>query len=144
MYKRLLDKNDSPEEDFIRDYIGEDAYALLQRFEEFLNGHYDIHRELKFPFGNQYGWGYKYSHKTSHLCYVFFESGAVTVTLQLGDNCAAKVKETLPNLSLKANELWQARYACGKEGGWLHDRVLEASDLNDVFEFVKIKRKPFR
>ncbi len=144
MYERLLDKNDLPEEAFIREYIGKDAYALLLEFEEFLNRHYDIRRELKFPFGNQYGWGYKYSHKTSHLCYVFFESGAITVTLQLGDNCVAKINETLPFLSQKANELWQDRYICGKEGGWLHDRVLDAADLNDVVELVKIKRKPYR
>ena len=142
MYERLLDKNDPPTEDAIRAYIGKDACALLQLFEEFLDSHYDMHRELKFPFGNHYGWGYKYSHKTSHLCYVFFESGAVTVTLQLGDNCAAKVKEMLPRLSPKANELWRGRYPCGQEGGWLHDRVFSEKDLGDIFEWVMIKRKP--
>ncbi len=142
MYERLLDKNSPPDADFIKVYIGAEGDAWLLHFEEFLNSSYDIRRELKFPFGSQYGWGYKYSHKASHLCYVFIERGAITVTLQLGDACVAQIDKTLPGLSRKANELWKHRYKCGAQGGWVHYRVLNADELNDVIALVKIKRKP--
>ncbi len=142
MYERLLNKNEPPSEANIEEYIGKDAYALLLSFDGFMRGNYHIGRELKFPFGHHYGWAYKYSHKTSHLCYVFFESGAFTVTLQLSDNLVSQVNNILPSLSHKTHDLWQNRYICGTQGGWLHYRVLDVDELNDIVALVKIRRKP--
>jgi hypothetical protein len=142
MYERLLDKNNPPVADFISRFIGARGHALLLKFEDFLSNNYQLSKEMKFPFGNNYGWGYKYSHKSSHLCYVFFESGSFTVTLQLGDNCVSKINQILPGLSQKTQELWQNRYPCGKQGGWIHYRVIDKDELNDVLEFVKVKKKP--
>ncbi len=142
MYKRLLDKNTSPSSDFIREYIGMESNNMLLQFEEFLKQNYQLTRELKFPFGNHYGWGYKYSHKTSHICYAFFEEGAFTVTIQLGDNCVSKLEQIKSGLSLKGIELWRNRYPCGSLGGWIHYRVLDQNDLKDVIEFIKVKKKP--
>ncbi|KPU46138.1 hypothetical protein OXPF_02480 [Oxobacter pfennigii] len=142
MYERLLDKNNPPAENFISELMGVKGYTLLLQFEDFLNHNYHISREMKFPFGNNYGWGYKYSHKSSHLCYAFFESGAFTITLQLGDNCAPQINQILPGLSQKVKELWQNRYPCGEQGGWIHYRVTDSDDLNDVLELVKVKGKP--
>jgi len=144
MYERLLDKKNPPTTDFIREFIGAKSYNVLLQFEGFLGNNYHLSKEMKFPFGNNYGWGYKYKHKSSHLCYVFFESGAFTVTLQLGDNCVCKIEQILPGLSQKAKELWQNRYPCGEQGGWIHYRVLDPDELNDVLEFVKVKKKPIR
>ena len=141
MYERLLDKSTSPSEDFIRKYLGTESYHNLLEFEKYLNAHYDLKKEIKFPFGNSYGWGYKYSHKSSHLCYAFFESGAFTITLQLGDPCVAAVNRILPALSAKANELWKNRYHCGKQGGWIHYRVISADELNDIFPLIAAKKK---
>ena len=142
MYERLIDKNNPPSTNFIEAFIGERSHSILMQFEAFLSSNYFLSREMKFPFGNNYGWGYKYSHKSSHLCYVFFESGAFTVTLQIGDNCVPKLEQILPYLSEKARDLWQNRYPCGLLGGWIHYRVMDVNDLNDIFEFVKVKRKP--
>ena len=142
MYERLLDKNSQPSVEFVKDYLGEQSCALLTMFEELLNSSYQINKEMKFPFGSNYGWGYKYSHKTNHLCYAFFEAGAFTVTLQLGDNCAPKVQQMLPKLLSKTLNLWQNRYPCGKQGGWVHYRVLSETELEDVIQLVKAKKKP--
>ena len=139
MYERLLDKSTSPSEDFIRKYLGTESYHNLLEFEKYLNAHYDLKKEIKFPFGNSYGWGYKYSHKSSHLCYAFFESGAFTITLQLGDPCVSAVNKILPTLSAKANELWKNH--CGKQGGWIHYRVISADELNDIFPLIAAKKK---
>lgn len=141
MYERLLDKNVSPSEDFIKKYLGTESYHNLLELEKYLNTHYDLKKEIKFPFGNSYGWGYKYSHKSSHLCYAFFESGAFTITLQLGDSCVAAVNKILPDLSAKANELWKNRYHCGKQGGWIHYRVISPDELSDIFSLIAAKKK---
>ena len=142
MYERLLKKNEPPTSGFIEDYLGEQSYALLTELEKQLSNNYQLSKELKFPFGNNYGWGYKYSHKTSHICYVFFELGAFTVMLQLGDNCVAKVQEALTNLLPKTYDLWQNRYPCGEQGGWVHYRVLNEDEIKDIMELIKIKKKP--
>ena len=141
MYERLLDKNVSPSEDFIKKYLGTESYHNLLELEKYLNAHYDLKKEIKFPFGNSYGWGYKYSHKSSHLCYAFFESGAFTITLQLGDPCIPAVEKVLPALSAKAKELWKNRYPCGKQGGWLHYRVISPDELSDIFSLIAAKKK---
>jgi hypothetical protein len=144
MYERLLDKNVSPSEDFIKKYLGTESYHNLLELEKYLNAHYDLKKEIKFPFGNRYGWGYKYSHKSSHLCYAFFESGAFTITLQLGDPCVTAVNKILPTLSAKANELWKNRYHCGKQGGWIHYRVISTDELSDIFSLIEAKKKAIK
>jgi hypothetical protein len=140
MYNRLLDKSARPSSDFIRNYIGVESDSMLLQLEEFLKQNYQLTRELKFPFGNHYGWGYKYSHKSSHICYAFFEEGAFTVTIQLGDNCVSKLEQIKTGLSPKGIELWQNRYPCGSLGGWIHYRVSDQNDLMDVIELIKVKK----
>jgi hypothetical protein len=144
MYERLLDKCTPPDNDFIKEYLGAESYNYLLQLEDFLKDHYDLKKELRFPFGNNYGWEYKYSHKSNHLCYAFLESGAFTVTLQLGNPCVSSVQTILPSLSEKAGQLWQGRYPCGEQGGWIHYRVTEKNDLGDIFELIKVKKKPIR
>ncbi|WMJ87170.1 DUF3788 domain-containing protein [Anaerocolumna sp. MB42-C2] len=142
MYERLLNKMDTPSPEYIKSYIGINSSSILDQFEDFLNTNYQLTKELKFPFGNNYGWGYKYSHKSSHICYAFFEAGAFTVTIQIGDKSVSEVEEILPSLSAKAQQLWNNRYPCGTQGGWIHYRIVDTNDLNDIIEFVKVKKKP--
>nr|WP_294491699.1 DUF3788 family protein [uncultured Anaerosporobacter sp.] len=79
----MLNKLNKPSITEIHEYIGENTLLLLNIFEETMNEHYDLKRELKFPFGNNYGWGYKYSHKTKHLCYVFLKKMQLHVCYRL-------------------------------------------------------------
>ena len=142
MYERLTKKDPAPDEAAIIVHLGPDSHARLEAFESRLKKSYELSRELRFPFGNSYGWGYKYSHKTSHLCYAFFEKNAFTITLQIGDKQVPSMTNALPSLSQKTNELWENRYPCGKEGGWIHYRVLTEEDLEDVTKLLFIRKKP--
>jgi hypothetical protein len=58
MYERLLDKNSPPTTEFIREYIGIKSYTILLQLEDFLSNNYHFSKEMRFPFGNNYGWGY--------------------------------------------------------------------------------------
>ena len=142
MYERLLDKGVMPDEMIIRQHLGYDHYKLLVAMENRLNEAYQLSRELKFPFGNSYGWGYKYSHKSSHLCYAFFEKNAFTVMLQIGDKQVPILESQLPALLPKTKDLWNNRYPCGECGGWVHYRVLTNEDLTDVIKLLAIRKKP--
>ncbi len=76
---RLTEKYQQPPESLIRIFMGIEAWKRLMRFEEMLRERYDVSREIRFPFGNEYGWSFRYSHKKSLLLYVFFEEGGFAV-----------------------------------------------------------------
>lgn len=141
MYERMLDKSREPSLEEIKEYVGTTAYSLLCMFEDSLKLRYDLVSELRFPFGNSYGWGYKYSHKSFHLCYAFFENRAFTVMIQIGDKQVPALEKILNTLSPKSRELWDSRYPCGEHGGWVRYRVLECSDLPEILKFVNAKKK---
>ena len=142
MYERLLNKEVVPTEDDIAEYLGEKSFKRLCNMEKILKEQYELQRELKFPFGNSYGWGYKYSHRSTHLCYVFFEKDAFTVMIQIGDGKVKELESMLPLLLPKARELWKNRYPCGKSGGWIHYRVLNNEELNDVIKLINVRKMP--
>ncbi|MCL2782794.1 MAG: DUF3788 domain-containing protein [Propionibacteriaceae bacterium] len=142
MFERLTDKASQPTRVQIESYLGDDSWRRLQAFEQWLRAHYELSTDIRFPFGPSYGWGYKYSHKTAHLCYVFFEAGAFTVTIQIGDKQVPSLLAVIEGLSPKAQDLWTHRYPCGDQGGWVHYQVTTDQDLDDVCNFVTAKKKP--
>jgi len=144
MYERMTNKDLQPEIHEIRQYIGEKSWTFMQEFEDLLKTRYDLKRELRFPFGKSYGWGFKYTHKTKHLCYLFFEKDAVTVTLQIGDKEVLVLNKILPLLSETARSLWENRYPCGKDGGWIHFRIRTEDDLKDLISLIEVRKKPPR
>lgn len=144
MYERMTNKAVQPEIHEIQQYIGEKSWAFMQKFEDLLKTKYDINRELRYPFGKSYGWGYKYAHKTKHLCYLFFEKNALTATLQIGDKEVEELNKILPTLSETTISLWENRYPCGKNGGWIHLRIFTENDLDDLIKLIEVRKKPLR
>lgn len=55
----------------------------------------------------------------------------------------SKLYEKLDSFCERTRELWEQRYPCG-EGGWMHYRVLNRLENEDVKELIKIKKKPVR
>lgn len=130
-----------PDPETIAELLGSDALERLNRLEAFLHADYDLARSLEFPFGNSYGWGYKYSHKTQMLCYAFFERGSFTVTVSIGKAALPRLNEQLPSLLPKTRKLWEERYPCG-EGGWVHYPVGSEEELADVLVLIRCRRSP--
>lgn len=138
---RFLEKNRAPTPQEIEQRLGPEAMQRLHVLDDYLTGHYDIVRELKFPFGNQYGWGYKYSSKGKMLCYVFFEQDAFTVTVTIGTAEVPKLEKALPEMLPKTKELWEHHYPCG-DGGWIHYPVTDCGEIQDIQKLIGIKKKP--
>lgn len=105
---------------------------------------YRFSKELRFPFGNHYGWGYKYNHGSAHLCYAFFERNACTIMIQIGDKQVSKMESVGDILSPKAKELWKHRYPCGEHGGWIQYRVLNTHEIDEVVQLIAIKKSPVK
>lgn len=141
-YARMLEKKKKPTEEQIARYIGAQSMERLDRLESVLRKRYDLVRVLHFPYGNNYGWGYKYSHERKQLCYAFFEEDAFTVTMQLGDDVAEAVEALLPSLRPEAQALWAERRASGDRGGWIHYRVLDDAAIDDILALLAVKIPP--
>ncbi|OPJ63800.1 DUF3788 family protein [Clostridium oryzae] len=141
MGERMLDKNNTPSKVEILKYIGNDAKILLDKFDEMFAKQYDMQKELKFPFGNNYGWGYKYSHKTKHLCYVFFEHGEIDVLLQISSKNKEKLNELISQGLTMTKELWENRYPCS-DGGWINYRPKTEADIKEIMRLLAFKKKP--
>ncbi|MBS5001231.1 DUF3788 family protein [Holdemania filiformis] len=142
MFERMLEGGHRPTPEEIQNTLGREACAHLARLETRLADLYDLRKELRFPFGKDYGWGIKYSHKAVHLAYAFLEQGAFTVMLQIGDGRVPVLKECLSSLSDKAQSLWENRYPCGEEGGWIRYRILKPDEIEEVLRLIAIKKAP--
>lgn len=140
--KRFTEKYHQPPEEFLKVFMGEDAWGRLMRFEAMLRERYDLNREMKFPFGNTYGWGFRYAHKKSLLLYVFFEEGGFCCTISVSDKGAPKVEAMQNELLPEIQDIWANRYACGAKGGWLNRSVESDRELPDLIRLIGVKVKP--
>lgn len=133
MYERLLDKTQKPSEDEFVLYCGKSNgyFAMLDTF--LLSE--SCTRQMRFPYGNSYGWSMKYSLKSKLICDVFAENDAFTVMIRLTnkqfdliyDGLEADTKENIDN-----------KYPCG-DGGWIHYRVIDELNLKDIITIIKSK-----
>ena len=139
MYERMLDKQHIPANDEIKEYIGKNSVVFIEEIKSALEKIYEITMEIKFPFGNNYGWGYKVSHNLKHLFYIFFEKGSITVTLQISKIKTEKEISKYNQLSEEGKKYWENRYPCGENGGWIHYRVINKKQLKDLGIFLSIK-----
>lgn len=139
MYERMLDKQKIPTEDEIQNHIGKKSVEYVELLRDGLSKMLEIKTELKFPFGKDYGWGYKFSHKSKHLFYLFFEKNSITVTLQINKIKTEKDLERYNKLSAEGKQYWENRYPCGDNGGWVHYRVNNKTQMKDIYLFLSIK-----
>ena len=139
MYERMLNKQNIPEENEIKEHIGKKSIENFEIIKNGLEKIFEINIELKFPFGNDYGWGYKVSNKSKHLFYLFFERGSITIMLQISKIKTEKEIEKYNKLSEEGKEYWKNKYPCGENGGWIHYRVINKKQLKDISIYLSIK-----
>jgi hypothetical protein len=137
---RMLDKNIVPSENEIKKHIGEKSLENIEMIKKSLEKIFQIiDLELKFPFGKNYGWGYKVSSKSKHLFYLFFEKNSISIMLQIKKIVTEKEMEQYSKLSEEGKKYWEESYPCGKNGGWIHYRILNEKQLKDIGIFLGTK-----
>lgn len=67
-------------------------YTALRSFME---NQPDVQMEIRFPYGNKYGWSIAYRKKKKLICDVFAEDNAFTVMLRLSGKQFASVYDEL-------------------------------------------------
>lgn len=139
-HKRMLDKKTVPSKEDIKNHIGEKSLENIDIMKKLLEETFDtITFELKFPFGKNYGWGYKVSNKSKHLLYLFFEKNSISIMLQIKKIVTEKEMEQYSKLSPEGKKYWEESYPCGKSGGWIHYRIINKKQLKDIGIFLGVK-----
>ena len=134
MYERLLDKQAAPTMEELEAYCGGNG-GLFRELNERLSETYGTAQEIRFPYGNHYGWGVTHRKKKKLICDVFAEAGAFTVMLRLSNQQFASLYQRMQPYT---QEYIDNRYPCG-EGGWIHYRVLNREHLRDVLQMLNAK-----
>ena len=90
---------------------------------------------IRFPYGNQYGWGVEHRRKSKHVLDVFAEKGAFTVMLRMTD---AQFLLAYDSLLPQTRACIDGRYPCGA-GGWIYYRVTAQEELDDILRLARTK-----
>lgn len=136
MYERLLDKDLKPDFQELLDYCG-DCKNLWQKLNDYIVEKYDAKVQIRFPYGNKYGWSVKYSRKAKHICDIFAEKGAFTVFMRIDNIACQSIEGELSDYSRK---ILKEKYPCG-DGGWINYRITEQSHLEDIKRIIGVKVK---
>ena len=134
MYERMLNKQEVPAFEDLISYSGETG-ALWLALDKHLQDEDKISRQIRFPYGKDYGWGAKYSVKSRHICDVFAENGAFTALFQVS---TAAVETVLDSLGDYAKDIWEDKSPCAS-GGWISFRVLDNNQLEDLKKIIRAK-----
>lgn len=134
MYERMLDKQTTPLFEEMISYCGETG-KLWVELDEYLKAKPKMKSCIRFPYGNKYGWGVKYSLKSKHICDVFAENGAFMVLIRISNDAMERIYSTLSDY---AKVVLDNKYPCGS-GGWLNYRVTESDQLQDLMKIIETK-----
>jgi hypothetical protein len=139
-FERMLDKEHTPTEKDITDYLGQDAAEAWNDIVAFLGDNYNFTPETVFG-GKKYGWAVRYRRSGKSLCTLHPEKGAFTVLIVLGGKETEQTLADLPNFSPDvANLISGAKQY--HDGRWLWLRVLNKDDTTDIKRLLQIKKKP--
>jgi hypothetical protein len=140
MYERMLNKQIVPTDDAIKDFIGEKAVENLNSIINAMKNVFEITMELKFPYGNKYGWGYRIGNAENKFLFnMFFEKGSITIMLRTEIKTEKEI-EKYHKLTEEGKQYWENKYPCGN-GGWIHYRVTNKKQLKDIGIFLSIKTR---
>ena len=134
MYERLLNKQETPMFDDLIRYSG-DSGVLWLELDKRIVEKYNASKQIRFPYGKDYGWSVKYSTKSKHICDVFAENGAFTALFQISTKAVDTVYD---ELNAYAKDVWADKSPCAS-GGWIQFRVLNEEQLQDLEKIIHAK-----
>lgn len=115
-------------------YCG-DAGNWFEQLSGYLEQQAGVQDEIRFPYGNRYGWGISYRRGKKLICTLFCEAGAFTMMLRLSNKQYETVYE---ELSVSTQQEVDSRYPCS-DGGWIHLRILGQNQFEDAKKLLGLK-----
>lgn len=136
MYERMLDQQAVPTLEEMESYCGS-CSSLFQKLNGYLIKTLGTQMEIRFPYGNKYGWSATHRIKRKLLCDIFAEAGSFTVMVRLSNRQYEAEYDALLEYT---RDYIDRKYPCG-DGGWIHYRVLCEEHLQDIQRLLSLKAK---
>ena len=134
MYERVLDKTISPTFEDLIAYSAE-CGILWVELDDYIRKAFSAQRQIRFPYGTEYGWSCKYSSKSKHICDIFAEKESFAFFLRISD---LQLNSVYSDLSEYAQNICDNKYPCSN-GGWVTYRVLARAHISDVKKLLSAK-----
>ena len=134
MYERMRNKQETPTFDDLIRYSGYSGSLWLELDRRIVEK-YNASKQIRFPYGKNYGWSVKYSIKSKHIGDVFAENGAFTALFQISTKAVDTVYD---ELNTYAKDVWADKSPCAS-GGWIQFRVLNEEQLQDLEKLIHAK-----
>lgn len=131
IYERMLDKSNTPTYEDMLSHCGE-LKTLFISFNYFIKENFLTDEEIKFPYGNSYGWCISHHRKTKLICNVFPEIDAFCVMVRKTDKQFADIYNYVSDY---AKEIIDNRYPCNN-AGWIHFHVKNDNDYSDIVRIM--------
>lgn len=133
--KRLLDKTIKPSFQDMLQICG-DVSEYFQKINDYICEKDDMISEIKFPYGNNYGWCISYHKKNKLFCNLFPGEKAFNIMIRLTNKEFSLIYE---DGTKYLQELIDNKYVCG-EAGWIHYEFTDKNQYNDLLLLLNTKR----
>ncbi len=131
MNDRMLNKEVKPSFEEMSSYCGIMEKLFLD-LNNFIKERFMANSEIKFPYGNNYGWCISHHKKTKLICNLFPEKDSFCVMIRKTNKEFLDVYNTVSDY---AKEIIDNRYPCNN-GGWIHFRVRNEKDYSDIVQIL--------
>ncbi|HOM66787.1 MAG TPA: DUF3788 family protein [Brevefilum fermentans] len=126
--ERLLDRNNPPEPELIRQVIGDEAFPLWEQVNQFLQEQYPDFQGGMTYYNAQRGWGQDYRKGAQRLCMLFPERGGLTAFLTLSQDGEEAAQARIRYFNARLRTLLNQPSAL-PQGRWLWMRLEDYTDL---------------
>lgn len=131
----FTDKHYRPTDDEILGMIGP-GWTLWQELNQFIREHYPVTEDLKFLYGEKYGWAMRYRIRDKLLASLYPTKDGFTVQVNL--NPAAVEQATDITHGKNVQEAID-RATPYPEGRWLFIPVESKNDINDIKQLLALR-----
>ncbi|MCQ2082868.1 MAG: DUF3788 domain-containing protein [Lachnospiraceae bacterium] len=132
MFERMLDKSINPQYSDLVGFCGTQG-EMFDRFNDWVRTNFETDAEIKFPYGNSYGWCVSHHKKSKLICNVFPEKDAFCVMVRKTNK---QFSEVYDKVSEQAKEVIDNKYPCN-DGGWIHFRVTDEASYADIVKIME-------
>lgn len=131
----FTDKLRQPTDDEILRMIGP-GWALWQELILFIREHYPVTEDLKFLYGEKYGWAMRFRVHGKLLTSLYPTDGGFTVQINLSQDAVERAMAMNPGKNVKEAVNRATPYP---EGRWLFIRVESKDDIRDIQQLLPLR-----
>lgn len=132
----FTDKRERPDEAAIERAIGPAVYGLWQAFIQSIRAEHSPSEEMKFMYGQKYGWALHFKLKKKMLVNLYPAQGKFVAQINLPETAAqAALRE---DLGANARKAIEAAFPY-PEGRWIFMAVESARDLADARRLLALR-----